>query len=376
MSTGVDISSYQEGITGANIRRGGHEFAIIKATQGQGYINPFMDAQIATCRQAGLPIGLFHFLDASDPGGQAHNFLRVATSRLRPGDLPAALDFEANDQPGQGGTATHSQLDAIRDAVQRAGLRTMTYTGPYFWSQRGARGCGSCAADPLWLAQYGPGPTAPAPWTRWALWQFTSTSTSVGGFRAIDVSTTSDLAALCSGGVVIGSAGAGGGGGYTPEPATGALQQGMSGPRCAAVQTALHLTADGLFGPGTDAAVRAFQAAHGLPADGIVGPMTSALLGAAPPPASPAAPDTSTSEIDMSRLPTLAQGATGQYVSNMQGLLLAAHRGPAGLVGAGGMPDGQMGPGTVAVLKSWQGAAGLSADGVCGPATWHTLIGA
>ena len=200
MSTGVDISSFQAGVSGASIRRGGHEFVIIKATQGQGYVNPYLDAQIDTCRQANLPIGLFHFLDASDPDGQARNFTRVAVSRLRPGDLPAALDFESNDQPGQGGTASHAQLDAVRVAVQRAGLRSMTYTGPYFWAQRGNSKCGQCAADPLWLAQYGASPAAPAPWTRWALWQFTSTSTSVAGIATIDVSTTDVLSSLTGSG--------------------------------------------------------------------------------------------------------------------------------------------------------------------------------
>jgi peptidoglycan hydrolase-like protein with peptidoglycan-binding domain len=41
-----------------------------------------------------------------------------------------------------------------------------------------------------------------------------------------------------------------------------------------AVQAALGLTADGIFGPGTERAVKAWQTKNGLGADGIVGPAT------------------------------------------------------------------------------------------------------
>ena len=66
-------------------------------------------------------------------------------------------------------------------------------------------------------------------------------------------------------------------------------------------------------------------------------------------------------------LPVLRQGATGQYVRNMQGLLCA-----------NGEPvkiDGDFGPSTSSGLRAWQRRAGLSADAVCGKNTWSRLVG-
>lgn len=48
----------------------------------------------------------------------------------------------------------------------------------------------------------------------------------------------------------------------------------MTGPDVVTLQKRLGLTADGVFGSGTHAAVIAYQNAHGLTPDGIVGPRT------------------------------------------------------------------------------------------------------
>jgi putative chitinase len=62
------------------------------------------------------------------------------------------------------------------------------------------------------------------------------------------------------------------------------LRQGDSGPDVTVLQTALTdhrfaVSADGVFGPGTETAVKQFQLSAGLTGDGVVGSQTWAALG-------------------------------------------------------------------------------------------------
>ena len=59
-------------------------------------------------------------------------------------------------------------------------------------------------------------------------------------------------------------------------------QRGGGGVR--ALQRRIGVPADGVFGPGTEAALKRWQAAHGLVPDGIAGPETRAKLGLGPGP--------------------------------------------------------------------------------------------
>jgi putative chitinase len=58
----------------------------------------------------------------------------------------------------------------------------------------------------------------------------------------------------------------------------GVLRKGSKGDGVKMMQTALGVAADGAFGPGTEAKLKAWQSAHGLVADGIAGPATLAKL--------------------------------------------------------------------------------------------------
>lgn len=121
------------------------------------------------------------------------------------------------------------------------------------------------------------------------------------------------------------------------------VRQGDSGPSVAAVQFLLRadgagIDADGVFGPLTDGAVRAFQSQRGLAVDGIVGDETWPAL-----------------------IVQVSQGATGDAVRAAQVLLATV------------AVDGIFGPETEHRVKQVQFQFGLSPDGIVGPQTWLVL---
>lgn len=128
--------------------------------------------------------------------------------------------------------------------------------------------------------------------------------------------------------------------------------------RVAALQVALRShgfrpgAVDGLRGPRTRAALRAFQRRSGLAADGVAGPRTRRALGrlGTPP----------------SARRTLVHGAVGWDVSVLQ-FLLRHHGLRAGRV------DGRFGAATERAVRRFQAENGLAADGVVGPATVAAL---
>jgi len=128
----------------------------------------------------------------------------------------------------------------------------------------------------------------------------------------------------------------------TPAHAARVLHPGDRGRSVERLQRALHVGADGVFGPSTARAVRRFQRRHRLDADGVVGASTWRALRR-----------------------SAARGRSGAGARRSSVRLLQRRLG----IGA----DGIFGPGTARAVRGFQRSRGMTADAIVGPATWSAL---
>ncbi|MBR6530278.1 MAG: peptidoglycan-binding protein, partial [Clostridia bacterium] len=136
--------------------------------------------------------------------------------------------------------------------------------------------------------------------------------------------------------------------------------------------------ADGVFGPNTQASVRAFQRIAGLSADGIVGRATWYAVNLYYVAVKKLAELASEGELPVYndfRFPgTLRRGSRGTSVQTVQFFLntLAAYNPEIPAIRI----DGVYGEATVRAVGAAQNFFGIPADGIVGPQTWENLVDA
>lgn len=181
---GIDISHYQGKIdwlklpTQRNI-----DFVIIKATQGNTWVDGEYRHNWQQAQNTPLLIGVYHYLDTRIDGtAQAEHFIKTTQGQF--GDFSPVVDIEALE---------HEKADDVIGVLaafiaiieQHSQCQPIIYTSHGFWSQLHDHDFGKY---PLWLADYALQPTLPNGWQDWQLWQFKDNATVSGIKGPVDKS--------------------------------------------------------------------------------------------------------------------------------------------------------------------------------------------
>jgi lysozyme len=271
---GIDVSHHQGAINWSKVDDD-IKFALIKATEGTSFVDPNYHTNYSGAKSSGKRIGAYHFArfsDKKEAQAEALHFLSVV------GDYE--LDFHILDlEVGSDDLtdATKAFFQVLRDH-KRGGL--FLYTNPSFSKNHLKKDV--VANDvKLWIAHYGVDKPTVLYWPDWAMWQYTSSGKVSGISGSVDMDYAKpELFADTKSATKSASKSKA----KTTSKNDGLLRRGDKGPAVKDLQKQLNAkgfncgAADGIFGPKTESAVKAFQKAAHIAVDGIVGPQTKAAL--------------------------------------------------------------------------------------------------
>ena len=276
---GIDISRWQGSIDLSKVEC---DFVIVKATQGTAYVSPKFTKQIGQADKLGKLLGVYHYAGGGGAIPEAEHFIKTVFDYI--GKAILVLDWEGEQNPNFGNPEYAKAF--LNYVKQQTGITPFIYMSKsvcrqYSWD----------SSYPLWCAQYKnqqPTTYQPDPWTdskgfgAWkncAILQYTSKGHLSGYAGDLDL----DKAYLSAEEWILYARGQI----EASEPVPREYPTLKKGDRNEYVkhwQMFLNMngygcgSADGIFGPKTDAAVRKWQKDHGLKADGIIGPRTWASL--------------------------------------------------------------------------------------------------
>jgi lysozyme len=185
----IDISHYEKTVDWKAVKASGKVDGVFaKATEGDSFVDPMFLKHRVGAMSVSIPFGAYHFFHASkDPMDQAALFCKTVHG-LNPGDIFPMFDWERGSQDGEPPpTDTTNGLLCLNTIKKIFDISTMIDYGGLDFLQSLQGNDRLAAANPLWLAEYGPSLHVPPPWKNWTLWQY-SDKGPVPGIGNIDVS--------------------------------------------------------------------------------------------------------------------------------------------------------------------------------------------
>ncbi len=182
-SYGIDQASYQNSNISAY---SGAKFTIVKTTEGVDYQNSKVRAQVASARQAGIPVGGYHYAHFSGNVTQAIQEGNFAVQVAKNVGIPLGSLYAADWETGSGNITNGNKVDntnailAFMDVVAKAGYKPFLYSGKELLENNiDTKRITDKYGDCLWVAYYkveGRQDTADFNWfptmDHVAIWQF------------------------------------------------------------------------------------------------------------------------------------------------------------------------------------------------------------
>lgn len=191
MLLGVDVSHHQGSINFSAVKGAGHSFAILKATEGTGYIDPMFAGNRAKAHAAGLVVGMYHFARAGDPYAEAAYFARTVAPMQANEFLVLDWEVPAKNPPAW----CKTWLSTVETALRSKPVIYLNQSArdSFDWSATIAAG------HQLWLAKYDNSTvkSGSGAWPSLAMKQYSDRGTVPGIGGTVDVNAFyGDMAAL------------------------------------------------------------------------------------------------------------------------------------------------------------------------------------
>lgn len=141
---GIDVSGWQPADITSTVD---YDFAVVKVTQGTGYVNPSWRSQASRVLTRDKSLGLYHYAGGNDAIAEADYYLSQIGGYV--GDAVLVLDWESNQNTAWGnGQWVASFVNRIHD---RTNVWPIIYVQASAISQIPASVWANCG---LWVAQY------------------------------------------------------------------------------------------------------------------------------------------------------------------------------------------------------------------------------
>jgi len=182
---GIDVSRYQQRISWETVQAMRVNeiklgFAFIKATEGNGNVDPYFKRNWKRAKESGITRGAYHFFIASKDGTtQAKNFMKKV--ELETGDLPPVLDVEKTN--GASVSVIRREVKEFLDIMEMSyAVKPIIYTNVDFYNHY----LKDYFDDyPLWVAHYLQ-PHKPRIKRNWTFWQHSEAGRVNGILARVD----------------------------------------------------------------------------------------------------------------------------------------------------------------------------------------------